>query len=332
VVRSRDVAMAISSLAVILTLTRLGPTMMVELATRVRAGLTSLGDHPLLTPSAQALGGFALNDGRLFLLAVGPLLLVAALAGVAGNVVQSGFTFSTQPLHLDWGRLSPAKGFARLAPKQAGVDLLKTMIAVSILSTLAWNVGRDLLLDVPRMAWLAPAAAADSGWSHATSLLWQSALAMLIFSGADFGVQYWRLWSSLKMTKQEVKDEAKSNEGNPEVKARVRKVQREMSRSRMLKAVRTATVVVTNPTHFAVALEYRRDQMSAPMVVAKGADHMAARIKAIAREFGIPMVENVPLAQALYKGAEVGEPIPGALFGAVAEVLAYLVRIKQLML
>jgi flagellar biosynthetic protein FlhB len=96
--------------------------------------------------------------------------------------------------------------------------------------------------------------------------------------------------------------------------------------------MKTATVVVTNPTHYAVALEYRRDKMSAPMVVAKGADFMAARIKAIAREYGIPTVENVPLAQALYKGAEVGEPIPGALFGAVAEVLAYLVRIKQLML
>jgi flagellar biosynthetic protein FlhB len=134
------------------------------------------------------------------------------------------------------------------------------------------------------------------------------------------------------MTRQEVRDEAKSSEGSPEIKARVRRVQREMSKRRMLKSVETATVVVTNPTHFAVALFYERATMSAPIVVAKGADHMAARIKAIAREKGVPTVENVPLAQALYKTAEVGETIPGPLFSAVAEVLAYLVRIKQLVL
>jgi flagellar biosynthetic protein FlhB len=237
-----------------------------------------------------------------------------------------------QALRLNWQRLSPSSGLARLAPKQSGVDLVKAVIAVVILSALAWNTGRELVLDVPRLSWLAPVDAAVSGWSTVTRLLWHFGLAMLAIALADYGVQHWRLWSSLKMTKQEVRDESKSSEGSPEMKARVRKVQREMSRSRMLKAVKTATVVVTNPTHFAVALEYRRDLMAAPVVVAKGADFMAARIKAVAREHGVPTVENVSLAQALYKGAEVGDPIPGALFGAVAEVLAYLVRIKQLML
>jgi flagellar biosynthetic protein FlhB len=134
------------------------------------------------------------------------------------------------------------------------------------------------------------------------------------------------------MTKQEVRDEGKSSEGSPEIKHRIRKVQREMSRRRMLGAVKEATVVVTNPTHFAVALQYRRDSMAAPMVVAKGRDLVAQRIRTIARESGVPIIENVSLAQALYKGTEVGDAIPGALFGAVAEVLAYLVRIKQLML
>jgi flagellar biosynthetic protein FlhB len=134
------------------------------------------------------------------------------------------------------------------------------------------------------------------------------------------------------MTRQEVRDEAKLNEGSPEIKARVRRVQREMSRRRMLQAVKTATVVVTNPTHFAVALEYRRSEMVAPRVVAKGQDHMAARIRALAREHGVPIVENVTLARALHKSAEIGDTIPAALFGAVAEVLAYLVRIKQLVL
>jgi len=134
------------------------------------------------------------------------------------------------------------------------------------------------------------------------------------------------------MTKQDLADEAKSSEGRPEVKARVRRIQRDMNRKRMLSAVKTATVVVTNPTHYAVALRYHRASMAAPVVVAKGKDLLAQRIKQIARDNGVPTVENVPLAQALYAGAEVGDAIPGALFGAVAEVLAYLVRIRQLML
>jgi flagellar biosynthetic protein FlhB len=134
------------------------------------------------------------------------------------------------------------------------------------------------------------------------------------------------------MSKQDLRDEAKLSEGNPEIKARVRKAQREMTRKRMFAAVPTATVVITNPTHFAVALHYQRGIMSAPMVVAKGQDLVAQKIKKIAYDHGVPTVENVPLAQALFKGAEVGDAVPAELFGAVAEVLAYLVRIRQLML
>jgi flagellar biosynthetic protein FlhB len=149
---------------------------------------------------------------------------------------------------------------------------------------------------------------------------------------ADAGWQWWKYYQSLKMSKQDLRDEAKGSEGNPEMKARVRRIQREMTRKRMLAAVPTATVVITNPTHFAVALEYRRGTMTAPVVVAKGQDLVAQKIKQIAYDHGVPTVENVPLAQALYKGAEVGDAIPADLFGAVAEVLAYLVRIRQLLL
>jgi flagellar biosynthetic protein FlhB len=147
----------------------------------------------------------------------------------------------------------------------------------------------------------------------------------------DYGLQKYRVHSQLKMTKQEVKDEAKQNE-NPEVKARVRRVQREMARRRMISDVPRATVVITNPTHYAVALEYRRGEMMAPVVLAKGRDHVAAVIREKAREHGIPLFENKPLAQALYKTAEVGEMIPAPLFSAVAEVLAQLIRMKQLVM
>jgi len=134
------------------------------------------------------------------------------------------------------------------------------------------------------------------------------------------------------MSRQELVDEHKSTEGNPEVKSRVRRIQREMARKRMLQAVPTATVVIVNPTHYAVALRYDRQRMAAPAVVAKGRDLLAGRIRTLAREHGVPIVENVTLARALYREAEVGDSIPAALFGAVAEVLAYLVRLRQLAL
>jgi flagellar biosynthesis protein FlhB len=153
-----------------------------------------------------------------------------------------------------------------------------------------------------------------------------------VVAGADFFLQKWRYTQGLRMTKQEIKDESKMLEGNPEIKGRVRKMQREIARRRMLADVPKATVVITNPTHIAVALEYQRERMAAPKVLAIGGDLMAERIKKVAREHGVPIVENVALARALYANAEVGDSIPGDLFEAVAEVLAYLIKLKQLVL
>ena len=148
----------------------------------------------------------------------------------------------------------------------------------------------------------------------------------------DYALQRYRTMKQLKMSKQEIRSEANESEGNAQVKGRIRRIQREMARRRMIDDVKEATVVITNPTHFAVALQYNRDSMLAPKVLAKGRDILAARIREEARTHEIPIVENKPLAQALYKTVDVGETIPAQLFAAVAEVLAYLVRIKQLML
>ena len=261
-----------------------------------------------------------------------PGLVPAALIAVAGQLAQSGWVFAPSRLTLDWSRLSPSHGLQRLKPSQSGINVLKTLLIAAAVGWIAYMVIRQTLASAPQLAWMTPASASLEGWRRLSSLLNQAGFALLFFAALDFGVQRWRHFSSLKMTKQEVKDEARLNEGNPEIKGRVRRIQREMSRRRMLSAVPTATVVITNPTHYAVAIKYERTGMSAPVVVAKGQDHLALKIRAIARDKGVPIVENVPLAQALYKGAEVGDQIPGALFGAVAEVLAYLVRIRQLML
>ncbi|MGE0362233.1 MAG: flagellar biosynthesis protein FlhB [Vicinamibacterales bacterium] len=330
--RSADLVAAVSLLAVTFVLVRSGAAAMVRLQTHVSESLSSLADRAAVALTPEALGAMAVADGVLLAMLVAPLMLTAAAAGLAGNVAQSGWVFAPERLTPDFTRLSPASGWQRIKPIQSGMTLLKAIAACTVVGALAWSLGKDAIVETPRLAWMAPESAAIEGWAWLRRLLWQGGTALLLLAGADVGWQWWRYYANLKMTKQELRDEAKSSDGNPEIKARVRRVQREMVRKRMLGAVPGATVVITNPTHYAVALEYRRGEMLAPMVVAKGKDLLAQRIKQVAREHGVPTVENVPLAQALYKGAEVGDAIPAALFGAVAEVLAYLVRIRQLML
>jgi flagellar biosynthetic protein FlhB len=332
VARSRDLGVAVSSLALTLALGSFGPSIAGGMADRMAMGIRRIGDRPLETISPGELTQAFVGDGLLMVRLVGPLIGIAALIGVLGMIGQTGFMFTTEPLKLDWNRLSPSAGLSRLKPAQGGIEFLKAVLAVSALTTITWRVIDAQLQDGGMVARMAPSDAAKYGWESMRRLLWQGALAMLILGVADFLVQRWRTTTQLKMTKQEVRDEARSQEGSPEIKARVRQIAREMTKRRMLKAVESATVIVTNPTHYAVALQYQRATMPAPVVVAKGVDHLAARIKKIAREHGVPTVENVALAQALYKTADVGETIPGPLFGAVAEVLAYLVKLKQLVL
>ena len=332
VARSRDIVASAILLAITLLLARMGGLALARLASRLAAGLSRVGDHARSSMSPADVTTLVTGDLLFAGLTVGPLLLTAAVVAVGANVAQSGFVFSTEALQLNWGRLSPSNGLKRLKPSQSGLDLVKTILAVSTVSTLAYSVGHDVVLDSPRLASLTPGSAALAAWEHMVRLLWRCGFALLTIAAGDYGVQVWRHRSGLKMSKQELKDESKQSEGSPLIKSRIRKAQREMHKRRMLAAVKTATVVVTNPTHFAVAIEYRRGAMAAPVVVAKGKDLLAARIKKIAREHGVPIVENVSLAQALFKGAEVGDVIPAPLFGAVAEILAYLVRIKQLML
>ena len=328
--RSADLVAAGSLLAVTAAVARTGPGSMSRLQGYLADGLRQLGERAHATVTPESLATLAQHDALVLAAIVGPVMAVAAVMGLAGNLVQSGWVFAPEKLTIDLTRLSPAQGLQRFAPSQAGITVLKSIIAVSIVGTLLWGLGQGALAETARLAWMTPGAAAVEGWQWIWRLLMRGGLALLFLAGADMGWQWWRYYQSLKMTKQELRDEAKSSDGNPEIKARVRKVQREMTRRRMLAAVKTATVVVTNPTHFAVALEYRRGAMAAPVVVAKGQDLLAQKIKQIARDHGVPVVENKPLAQALFKGADVGDVIPADLFGAVAEVLAYLVRIRQL--
>jgi flagellar biosynthetic protein FlhB len=330
--RSRDLALAGATVVATIALGRFGERLFGGLANRVSQDLTHFGDAPLRPVVAGDLTSMVISHGLLLANLVGPIAVAAMVAGVAVHGFQGGWIFTTETLQLNWSRLNPANNVKRLGISQSGVDTLKTFLSVGVIAWLSWSTVEAVVTQGVRLAWLTPQASAAIAWQQVESLLWRVAWALGALALADYGLQRFRFMQSMKMTKQEVKTEHQQQEGRPEVKGRIRRIQRELARRRMLNDVKRATVVITNPTHFAVALEYRRGSMAAPLVLAKGADHLALAIRERAREHGVPIVENKPLAQALYKTAEVGQFIPGELFTAVAELLAQLIRLKQLVL
>ncbi len=332
VARSRNVTQAATLVTALLVLSWTGRGMIAGLGEAMRRGLETAGavGHLEIEPGLL-LQTIVANATTLGLL-VGPVAMAVAFTVVASQVAQHGWVVSIEALQFDFSRLNPVHGLSRLGFKRAGLDTLLTLVIAGTVGYLCYQVISGTLNRADELARLRPLDAWGVAWQNAQTMLRRTAIALGTLAVLDFALQQWRYIDNLKMTKQEVKDDTKLMEGNPEVKARIRRIQREMARRRMLADAAKATVVITNPTHFAVALKYERALMSAPTVVAKGQDKLAQKIKDIAREHGVPMVENKPLAQALYKGTEVGDSVPAALFEAVAEVLAYLIRLKQLVL
>lgn len=258
-----------------------------------------------------------------------PLLGVAFVAGLAISYLQVGFVFSGEGLSIKLSRLNPIEGFKRLFSKRAGVELFKSVWKVSAVGYIAYSAVSENLSLFPQLM--------DGELMTAVSLVkemvfgiaWKVGLLLLALALIDFFYQWWELEKSLMMSKQEVKDEFKQTEGDPQIKAKIKEQQRRMAMRRMMSQVPQADVVITNPTHYSVALSYQAKEMEAPMVVAKGQDLVALRIREIAREHGVTIVEDKPLAQALYRTVEIGDLVPPELYQAVAEVLAFVYRLKR---
>ena len=330
--RSRDLAMAIASVVATFAVARLGGRLVTGLQSRLGADLARVGDYARQDITGQQVAAMAAGGAELIAWLVGPIAMATMIAAVGAHGFQGGWNFSAGALQLNWSRLSPANGIKRLNVSQSPMDVLKTLLSVGAIGWLAWLTLDAVTGDSVGLTRLDPHDSAAVGWSHVEALLWRTGIILGLLALGDYGLQWYRTMKALRMTRQEVRDESREQDGSAEMKSRVRRVQREMARGRMIADVARATVVITNPTHFAVALEYRRETMDAPRVVAKGRDLVAAKIREAARKHEVPIVENKPLAQALYKSSEVGDTIPGHLFAAVAEVLAYLMRLKQLML
>src|ERR1700723_1833278 len=251
---------------------------------------------------------------------------ILMLTAVAFQLSSTGFSFSLSrmtPKASNFDAISKLKSL----PQKGLVSALQAVTLVAVFgATIYWIVTKsgERLLMIPLSSFQV---GLETLRSLCMDLLWKGAALFLLFGFVDFLPQKRRFSKQMRMSKQDIRDEAKEAEGNPQTKMRIRRLQRDVRRRRMMDEVRTATAVVVNPTHYAVAIRYHHDTMAAPLVVAKGKNYLALRIRARALEFGVPLIENPPLAQALYKSVEVGQHIPPHLYRAVAEILAYIYRL-----
>jgi len=259
-----------------------------------------------------------------------PIMGAALVAGVGAHVAQIGFLFTGKPLAPKLDKLNPIAGMKRFFSLRSLAELVKALVKVIIIGGVAVLVLSSEIDQAPNLVRLDISQILSFVGMVAFKICLYACLVLAVMAALDYAFQRWQHEEKLKMTKQEVKDEARQREGDPKVKARIRSVQIEMARRRMMEAVPGATVVVTNPTHLAVALKFEAAAMVAPQVVAKGAGHVAARIKELAKAHGVPVIEQKPLAQALFKAVEIGDFIPSNLYRAVAEILAYVYRLKRI--
>jgi flagellar biosynthetic protein FlhB len=270
---------------------------------------------------------FLVLGGQFFQI-MAPFLGLLLLAGLAANYLQVGVLFTAEPLRPSLEKINPIAGFKRVFSRRSLVEVLKAIFKMIVVGIVAYKAIEERYPELAGAVLMDKVGAAMLFAELAWTIGWRCVLALVVFAAIDFFYQRWEYERGLRMTKQEIKDEAKQAEGDPLVKGRIRRAQREAARRRMMSDVPQATVVVTNPTHVAVALKYDRDAMMAPVVVAKGLDLVAQRIKQIAGEAGVPMVENVPLARELYKRLDIDDEIPEDLYAAVAEILVMVQKLN----
>ena len=320
VARSVELPAAAVTIGAILTLFFIGGYWIKQMAEIFASGFKF--DRKTLDNPDLMVTAFAHQIGEAFLLIV-PVLLVTAVLAILSSGATGGYLFSLKSTLPKFSKLSLLSGFKRMFGANAAIELLKAILKFSLVTIVLWAlVSRqmDPMMQLGQMA-IEPALAA-AGWMVAESALWLS-LSLLVIALIDAPYQKYSFIKRMRMTKQEVKDEMKDMEGQPEVKQQIRRRQREMANNRMIQKVQDADVVITNPEHFAVALSYDPTGDGAPILLAKGSDHMAARIREEAEKHGVEMFAAPPLARALYFSTEVDQAVPETLYLAVAQVIAY---------
>jgi flagellar biosynthetic protein FlhB len=325
VAKSAEVQTAFVLMAALVGLMFSGGEMWRTMANTQVAILGHLHDTPL---TLSAMQGYAVNGALVFGKCVWPVLIATMLGGLLAGGIQTRFRVSPEALTINWQRLNPVEGFQRVFSMKSAVPTGISVVKLSIIIALTYGVVQSILTDpifhssvnVARIA----AFMAESSFRIVTRV----ALSLIVLAGGDYGYQYWRTNQDLMMTKQEIKDETKNSEGNPQVKAQQRRKRKANTKRKMLAEVPKADVVLVNPTHIAIALRYDRKTMRAPKIVAKGIRMNAQKIREIAEEHQVPIVQNIPLARLMFKYGRVGGEIPAELYAAVAEVLAWVYRVN----
>ena len=327
VARSVDLTSAAIFLAIVLILRVLYPLILNGIIGSSTVYFQHVASHEDPTFHSVSILFFEAGSGAMMLIAI--VFGVAFLTGILSNVAQFGFLFSFGPLKPSLSKLNPINGVKNIFSKRIFITLAKQVVklffvVIILYNTLSANVG-----FFAQVGQTTPAAILGMTVDLIFSITWKFAALLVVIGLLDFTYEKWQLGENLKMTKAEVKDEWRQSEGNPEAKAAMKKRQREGARRRMMQAVPRATVVVTNPTHYAVCLEWDEVAMEAPIVTAKGADLVAKRIREMAKEYKIPIMENPPLARTLYDRVELDQAIPPHLYAAVAQVIAFVYKLKR---
>ncbi|MFW6132408.1 MAG: EscU/YscU/HrcU family type III secretion system export apparatus switch protein [Planctomycetota bacterium] len=322
---SREVPSVLMIAVLLLTLALGGSSLLGWLGTQAQNGLALQA-----AGAGQTRFVAVLTDvGGSLLVALLPFLLAGAGASVLSSLVSSGWSVSPKGLQWKFERIHPVNGLKQIFSAKGLVRMLVAVAKITLVLLIVWYYLRDRVAACLALRWASPGGIVAGISELVVGVSGRILLGLGVIAGLDLLFQRWRYKRDLRMTRQEVKEERKRHELSPELKGRIRGVQLDLARKRMLNDVPAADVVLANPTHVAVALKYDAGSMAAPQVVAKGPDLLCERIKTIAREHGVPVVQRPELARALYAAVDVGQPIPEALFVAVAEVLAMIYRLRH---
>ena len=325
VIKSQEVSTAFIFLGALCVFLFAGPWMFWALSDFMHGIFQNLGTLHIEGLSTRAFLFEVFQQVGLILM---PLLVVVLIMGIAANLLQVGFLFTLKPFTPKLSKFNPITGMKKFVSLKSFVELLKSIVKISFIGGISWLVLRGEMDAIPSLIEMSVGQILTYIGTVSLKMLFYVGLGMILLAAIDFTYQRWQHTKDLMMSKQEVKDEMKQSEGNPQIKGKIRQAQREMAMRRMMESMPGADVVITNPTTLAVAVKYDAKQMFAPQVVAKGAKFMAERIRDLAIENDVPIVENKPLAQALFKSIEIGDFVPPELYKAVAEVLAYVYKLR----
>ena len=324
--RSVELNSVLALLAGVLVFKFVGTSMLMQITGVMGNSFRGLSTEDWTISSVQVYAG-ALGTSYIAMMA--PLFATLMVVGVVGSVVQSGPVLATKALSPDFSRINPLRGLRRILSRRSLVELVKSVAKLGIVGYVVFQAFQDKFLYLVTLSGSDISNAAAVISDVAMEILLKAGFALLALALLDYGYQRWEYEKNIRMTKHEVKEEMRQSEGDPKIRGKIRQQQRQIAARRMMQDVPKSDVIVTNPTHLAVALQYRPESMHAPRVVAKGQRLIAERIKDVARQHGVPVVENKPLAQALFKTVEVGSEIPPALYHAVAEILAFIYSLRR---